>query len=161
LITTLTEIAGNAIYRSNLFERSEEQIHRLTILREMDTAITSSLDLHITLGILTEHLLTKMDVSAATVLVFNPDSQTLNYYAPTGFKNRETCTPQNIGGLAGQIFKLQSDLYKRPQQRTASAPIKAAKIRTIHKLLRHASFQQDHRAFSKLTCQPFSPAQTG
>ncbi|HND90815.1 MAG TPA: GAF domain-containing protein [Anaerolineales bacterium] len=113
LINTLTEIAGNAIYRSNLFERSEEQIRRLTTLREMDTAITSSLDLHITLGILTEHLTTKMGVSAATVLVFNPNSQTLNYHAPIGFKNREAVRgSQNIGdGLAGQILLNRRAIY--------------------------------------------------
>jgi len=121
LMTTLTEIAGNAIYRSNLFERSEEQIRRLMTLREMDIAISSSLDLHITLGILTEHLLTKMGVSAATVLVFNPDSQTLNHYASIGFKNRENVrTPQNVGdGLAGQILLNRraifiNDLNKEP-----------------------------------------------
>jgi len=56
LIITIAEIAGNAIYRSTLYERSEEQVRRLTTLREMDTAITSSLDLQITLNIITEHL---------------------------------------------------------------------------------------------------------
>jgi len=122
LITTLTEIAGNAIYRSNLFEKSEEQIRRLTTLREIDTAIISSFDLHITLDILTEHLLTKMGVSAATILVFNPDSLTLSYYAPTGFKNRDNVnTPQNLGdGLAGEILLNRKaifikDLSKEPQ----------------------------------------------
>jgi HD-GYP domain-containing protein (c-di-GMP phosphodiesterase class II) len=140
VITTLTEIAGNAIYRSNLFERSEEQIRRLTILREMDAAITSSLDLHITLGILTEHLLTKMDVSAATVLVFNPDSQTLNYYAPTGFKNRENVrTPQNIGdGFAGQILLNRraiyiSDLNKEPAL-LQSRPLKSEQFISYYAL---------------------------
>ena len=113
LITTLAEIAGNAINRSNLYERSEEQIQRLTTLRELDAAITSSLDLQIPLNILTEHLLTKMDVSAAAVLVFNPDSQTLDYYATTGFKNRENVrAPVSIGnGLAGQILLNRKAVY--------------------------------------------------
>ncbi|MDO9302375.1 MAG: GAF domain-containing protein, partial [Anaerolineales bacterium] len=113
LITTLAEIAGNAINRSNLYERSEEQIQRLTTLRELDAAITSSLDLQIPLNILTEHLLTKMDVSAAAVLVFNPDSQTLDYYAANGFKNRENVrAPLSIGdGLAGQILVSRDAVY--------------------------------------------------
>jgi PAS domain S-box-containing protein/putative nucleotidyltransferase with HDIG domain len=106
LVTTLAEITGNAIYRSTLYERSEKQIQRLTTLRELDTAITSSLDLRIPLNILTEHLLAKMEVSAATVLVFNPESQTLDYFAAAGFKNRtQIHAPLNIGdGLAGQIL---------------------------------------------------------
>ncbi|MBL8102549.1 MAG: HD-GYP domain-containing protein, partial [Anaerolineales bacterium] len=55
--------------------------------REMDTAITSSLDLHITLNILTEYLTTKMGVSAARILVYNPDSQMLDSYTSIGFNN--------------------------------------------------------------------------
>jgi putative nucleotidyltransferase with HDIG domain len=106
LITTIAEIAGNAIYRSNLYERSEEQIRRLTTLREMDAAITSSLDLRITLGILTEHLTSKMGVSAAAILVFNPESQMLDYEAATGFQNPGVLrASQAMGnGLAGQIL---------------------------------------------------------
>jgi len=113
LITTLAEMAGNAIHRSNLYERSEEQIQRLTTLRELDTAIASSLDLRITLGILTEHLMTKMGVSAADILVFNPESQTLDYLVEVGFtKQKETSQPINIGdGLAGQILLNRQALY--------------------------------------------------
>jgi len=113
LITTFAEIAGNAIYRSNLYERSEEQIQRLTTLRELDTAIVSSLDLRITLSILTDHLIKKMGVSAVTILVFNPDSQTFDYYAAAGFKNRENVhVPLNIGdGLAGQILLSRRAYY--------------------------------------------------
>ncbi|MBE0671954.1 MAG: GAF domain-containing protein [Anaerolineales bacterium] len=87
LIATLADIAGNAIYRSSLFQQSEEQIRRLTALRELDTAITSSLDLHITLNILTEYLTTKMGASAARILVYNPDSQMLDSYTSIGFNN--------------------------------------------------------------------------
>lgn len=113
LINTLAEIAGNAINRSNLYERSEEQIQRLTTLRELDTAITSSLDLRIPLNILMEHLLTKMDVSAAAVLIFNSNNQTLEYYAATGFRNRENVhAPISIGnGIAGQILLNRKAVY--------------------------------------------------
>jgi len=106
LVTTLAEIAGNAIYRSNLYERSEEQIQRLTTLRELDTAIASSLDLRITLSILTEHLIKKMGVSAVTVLVFNPSSQTFDSYVSAGFKNHKNARLSlNIGDeLVGQIL---------------------------------------------------------
>jgi PAS domain S-box-containing protein/putative nucleotidyltransferase with HDIG domain len=113
LITTLAEMAGNAIHRSNLYERSEEQIQRLTTLRELDTAIASSLDLRITLSILTEHLMTKMGVSATNVLVFNSESQTLDYFASAGFKNqKEMRTTIKIGdGLAGQILLSRRAFY--------------------------------------------------
>jgi putative nucleotidyltransferase with HDIG domain len=123
LITTLAEIAGNAINRSNLYERSEEQIQRLTTLRELDTAIASSLDLRITLNILTEHLMNKMGVSAVSIFVFKPGSQTFESYAAAGFKNRENARVSlNIGEeLVGQILFsrrafLIKDLNEEPLQ---------------------------------------------
>ncbi len=106
LLTTIAEIAGNAIYRSNLFDRNEEQIRRLTTLREIDTAITSSLDLRITLNIIIEHLITKMGVSAASFLIFDPNSQMLDTVAANGFQNQEmNQISLNVGdGLATQIL---------------------------------------------------------
>ncbi|MBX3035273.1 MAG: GAF domain-containing protein [Anaerolineales bacterium] len=106
LLTTIAEIAGNAIYRSNLFDKNEEQIRRLTTLREIDTAITSSLDLRITLNIIIEHLMTKMGVSAASFLIFNPDSQMLDTLAASGFQNQDMNQASfNIGdGLATQAL---------------------------------------------------------
>ncbi|MBL8050401.1 MAG: GAF domain-containing protein [Anaerolineales bacterium] len=113
LMTTIAEIAGNAIYRSNLFEKSENQIRRLTTLREIDTAITSSLDLRITLNIILEHLLTKMGVSAASFLIFNPDSQMLDSLAASGFQNQESTQASiSIGdGLATQILLNRKSIH--------------------------------------------------
>jgi putative nucleotidyltransferase with HDIG domain len=122
LVTTLAEIAGNAIHRSNLYERSEEQIQRLTTLRELDTAIASSLDLRITLNILTKHLISKMGVSAVSVLVFNPGSQTFNSYASDGFKNHENVRSSlNIGdALAGQILLSRKAFFIKDMGRGTS-----------------------------------------
>ena len=113
LITTLADIAGNAIYRSSLFQKNEEQIRRLTTLREMDTAITSSLDLHITLDILTEHLTSKMSVSAARILVYNPNSQMLDSFTAVGFNNPASSRqPISIGdGLTSQILLSRKELF--------------------------------------------------
>jgi PAS domain S-box-containing protein len=115
LINTIAEIAGNAIHRSTLYERSEEQVRRLITLREMDTAITSSLDLRITLNIITEHLITKMGADAAAILVFNPESQMLDSYAANGFESREsTRRSLSIGNsLAGKILLNRRSLFIR------------------------------------------------
>ncbi|NJN80743.1 MAG: GAF domain-containing protein, partial [Anaerolineales bacterium] len=113
LLTTIAEIAGNAMYRSNLFDKNEEQIRRLTTLREIDTAITSSLDLRITLNIILEYLLTKMGVSAARFLIFNLDTQMLDTLASSGFQNQESAQLSfNIGeGFATQILLNRKALY--------------------------------------------------
>ncbi len=113
LLTTLADIAGNAIYRSSLFQQSERQIRRLTTLREIDTAITSSLDLRITLDILTEHLTAKMGVSAARILVYNPNSQMLDIFTAAGFNNPAASRqPISIGdGLTSQILLSRKELF--------------------------------------------------
>lgn len=113
LIATLAEIAGNAVYRSSLYERSEEQIRRLTTLREVDLAITSSLDLRVTLDILAEHLTSKMGASAARILVFNFNSQMLDCCTANGFNNQSIRrTSIGIGdGLASQILLNRKDHY--------------------------------------------------
>jgi PAS domain S-box-containing protein len=113
LMTTIAEIAGNAIYRSDLYEKSEEQVRRLVTLREMDTAISSSFDLHVTLEILNEHLLTKMGVGAVAILTLNPDTQMLDLYSGSGFRNQEALrSPVQAGDdLAGQILMTQKDIY--------------------------------------------------
>lgn len=113
LITTIAEIAGNAIYRSNLYEQGEEQIRRLTTLREMDAAITASLDLQTTLGILTEYITSKMNANATAILVFNAESQMFNYASISGFNNPGLIHNSiSIGeAAAGQAILSRKDLY--------------------------------------------------
>jgi len=113
LLTTIAEIAGNAIYRSDLFERNEKQIRRLTTLREIDIAISTSFDLRVTLDILSEHLLTKMGVSATAILTLSTDNQILNYFSGAGFRNQDIFRKslQANEGLAGQVLVAQNDLY--------------------------------------------------
>ncbi|MBI5839103.1 MAG: GAF domain-containing protein [Chloroflexi bacterium] len=113
LMTTIAEITGNAIYRSTLYERSEEQIRQLITLREIDTAIASSFDLRVTLDIVTEHLLTKMGASAAAILIFSPESQSLAYFTGMGFHSPDILHKSlHINeGLAGKLFLAHNDIY--------------------------------------------------
>jgi PAS domain S-box-containing protein len=85
VLTTLAEIAGNAIHRAQLYEQSEEQVRRLTALRDVDTAIASSFDLRVTLNILLDHTLSQLNVDAASIISYNPDLRTLNHIASLGF----------------------------------------------------------------------------
>lgn len=105
LMTILAEIAGNAVHRTELFEQGQEQIRRLTTLRDIDSAIASSTDLKVTLSILTEYSVRQLKVDAAEILIYRPEIQSLSYLSSAGFK---TITPTRplvrIGeGLAGQV----------------------------------------------------------
>jgi PAS domain S-box-containing protein len=88
LLTTLAEMAGNAIHRMRLHEQTERRLERLTALRAVDTAIVSSFDLGFTLNVLVNHIITQLEVDAASILLFNEHTQILEYAAGRGFRTK-------------------------------------------------------------------------
>ncbi len=105
LLTILAEIAGNAVHRAELFEQGQEQIRRLTTLRDIDSAIASSTDLRVTLSILIEYSVKQLKVDAADILIYRPEIQSLSYLTSAGFNTITPTRPlMRIGeGLAGQV----------------------------------------------------------
>ncbi|MDI6770019.1 MAG: response regulator [Anaerolineales bacterium] len=87
LLTTLAEIAGNAIHRTRLHEQTRRQVERLAALHAVDTAISASMDLRVTLDFLLDHVVTQLGVDAAAVLLLNPHTLTLKYAAGRGFRS--------------------------------------------------------------------------
>ncbi|MFA5354536.1 MAG: PAS domain S-box protein, partial [Thermodesulfovibrionales bacterium] len=71
--------------RKKTEQRVELQVQRLSALREIDLAITSSLDLRLTLRILLEQVVNQLHVDAADVLLLDPLTQTLEYAGGRGF----------------------------------------------------------------------------
>ncbi len=106
LLVTLAEITGNAIHRVELYDHSQEQIRRLTALRDIDSAISSSTDLRVTLNILTEHALKHLKADAMDILVYRPELQSLSLLCSAGFTTPSPSRPlMRIGeGLAGQVL---------------------------------------------------------
>ena len=96
---------------------AEQQIHRqvqrLQAMRTIDRAITSSLDVHVTLTVLLDQVVTQLGVDAAAVLLFNPQLQTLEYAAGQGFASRAiTRTVIRLGeGWAGRAALERRSLY--------------------------------------------------
>jgi PAS domain S-box-containing protein/putative nucleotidyltransferase with HDIG domain len=104
LLTTLSEIAGNAIRRTSLSQQTDRRLRQLTALSQIDRAITSSLDLHLNLNTLLQEAIAQLEIHAADVLLFNPASQTLDFIAGSGFRTRNfEQTHQRLGeGYAGR-----------------------------------------------------------
>jgi len=84
-------------------ERTERQLRRLASLRKIDTAISSSLDLGITLEVFIREVLSQLQVDAACVLLLNPHNHTLEHAASKGFRGTEIESCElNLGeGVAG------------------------------------------------------------
>jgi PAS domain S-box-containing protein len=113
LLVTLSEIAGNAIRRADLYEQTERQLQRLASLRAVDMAINTILDLRVTLGILIDHIISQLKVDAVNILLINPNTQTLYHAASSGFRSDTfKNTRLYIGdSLAGQAIRTRTTIH--------------------------------------------------
>lgn len=112
-LNALAEIGGNAIHRMYLLEQTMKQVERLRSLRTIDLAISSSLDLHVSLKVVLEQITTQLKVDAACVLLLKPGTNRLEFSAGRGFHtNKINTTTMSIGeGHAGQIARDRKVVY--------------------------------------------------
>ena len=87
LLTTLNEIAGNAIHRTRLHEKTQRDAQRFAALHSIDVAISGSGELRTTLNILLGQVVDLLNVNAADILLFNPHTLRLEYSAGKGFRS--------------------------------------------------------------------------
>jgi putative nucleotidyltransferase with HDIG domain len=98
----------NETLERQVAERTEEiqrQLNRLTALRTIDTAITGSLDLRVTLDIFLNQLMAQLGGDAADVLILQPSTRALEFSSGRGFRGQAVeRTRLRIGeGLAGRV----------------------------------------------------------
>ena len=72
--------------RTRADERIDRHIQKLSALRSIDLAISSSLDIRVTLKVFLEQVVTQLHVDACDVLLLNPHAKTLDYAASEGFR---------------------------------------------------------------------------
>ncbi|HEX9014274.1 MAG TPA: GAF domain-containing protein, partial [Anaerolineaceae bacterium] len=82
----LVNIAASALENARLYEETERRLARITALRTIDQAITSSLDLNITLNILLDEVTTQLSTDAAAIFLLDPQTQNLEFGAGRGFR---------------------------------------------------------------------------
>ena len=81
----------------------QKQLDQMSALRAIDHAITSSVDLNLTLSILLTQLVKHLQIDAACILLWNGDTERLEYVAGLGFRtNSLSHTKLRLGeGYAG------------------------------------------------------------
>ena len=85
LLSAMSDISANALYRAILHEQTRQHLEQITALREIDSAIASSLDLRFTFNILLVHAIEQLKVDAADIYLLNPHLQSLEFSASRGF----------------------------------------------------------------------------
>ncbi len=88
LLNAIADIAANAIHRVMLHEQTEQRLHHLIALHQIDIAISANLDLGITLNVILNHVKDELEVDAASILLLDPVTHTLDYAAGIGFRTR-------------------------------------------------------------------------
>lgn len=123
LAMTFAHQAAAAIENARLYARSEKQVRQLTVLRDIDTAISSSFDLQVTLNILLAHALKELGVDAAAIFLYISSLQALSYYTSAGFTGHHNFPKALIhigAGLTGQVVLQRklihiTDLSSQPE----------------------------------------------
>ena len=68
-----------------LYDETARRSAQLQALREIDRAITGSVDLGVSLNVVLAKVMTQLSVDAACILMLNPHTQILEYFADHGF----------------------------------------------------------------------------
>ncbi len=95
-----------------LRERLERQVQRLQALRLVDTAITASFDLRITLNVILDQLTTHLGVEAAAVLLLDPGTGSFQTVAARGLRLDLVARRVRLGeGIVGRAVVGRERVY--------------------------------------------------
>jgi PAS domain S-box-containing protein/putative nucleotidyltransferase with HDIG domain len=86
MLERAAELAANTLRRLALRQQVQEQVRQLSLLHNIDLAITSSLDLDSVLKFFLQECVTKLGVDAAAVILHQPACNKLEFVATNGFK---------------------------------------------------------------------------
>jgi putative nucleotidyltransferase with HDIG domain len=105
LLSSIGEMVGNALRRARLYDDALLRMQRVQALHAIDIAITTNMDLKITLSILLNQTLTLMGMDAADILTFNIHTLMLDFAIGQGFHTKAIERSQvHIGeGVAGRV----------------------------------------------------------
>ncbi|WP_407571475.1 PAS domain S-box protein [Deinococcus altitudinis] len=123
IISAAGEIIGMSKLTHDISERKEaeasiqtlnadlqQQVRRVTALREIDQSIVSSGDLSVTLGMILDNIRLQLGVDAATVLLLKTHTLTLEYVAARGF----TTALQGLAVRLGEELSGRVALTRQP-----------------------------------------------
>ncbi|HSV86190.1 MAG TPA: HD domain-containing phosphohydrolase, partial [Levilinea sp.] len=88
MLAVIADLASSAIHRMTLYEETQLRLQRLNSLSTINSAISSSMDLRLTLKVLVDQIIIQDQVDAADVLLLDPHTLMLDYAAGQGFHFR-------------------------------------------------------------------------
>jgi PAS domain S-box-containing protein len=89
LLTWVANTSAVALQNAELFREAMKKIDQQQALRMIDTAITASMDLRVTLNVILEQVTSQQEVPAAAILLADPEAHTLRFAAGRGFRTEQ------------------------------------------------------------------------
>ena len=139
LLSSVADIAANAIHRTSLYEQTLNKVRQLDTLRTIDQTINSSLDLRVTLGVIVKQAPQIIPIDALAVLIYNKRTLNLDYAAGSGFRSKAIAESSvRIGsGLAGKAalerrMMSVTDLQGSPDVFTRKALVEKEGFNSYH-----------------------------
>ncbi len=107
----------------------QRQLKTLDALHAIDSATSSGLDLQVTAKVILEQLTQELEVDAASVLLFHPNTHKLKYFSGLGFRNIDIARSEiNLGeGVAGKAG-LERELIRIPDLRDSEEASRRAEL---------------------------------
>ncbi len=93
-MTSIADIAANAIRRIDLFEQTQHRLLQLTGLRKIDAAINSNIDLGCLLDLFIDESILLLHVDAVRIMEYDSDSGMVTHLAGRGFSTSAYMEPR-------------------------------------------------------------------
>jgi putative nucleotidyltransferase with HDIG domain len=131
ILSAVADIGANALRRAALHEQTQRRLQHITALRAIDMAITSSLDLRVTLNFFLDQVTIRLGIHAASVLLLDPRTQILQFTAGRGFHTQALHhTKLRLGeGVAGRAA-LERRMISIPDLTKSSEAFRRAPLLT-------------------------------
>ncbi len=110
VLSSVAEIAGIALHRLRLHEETERRLSYLQALRTIDLAISAATELKLVINILTENIISHLEVDAAAIFLFNPIFNYFEYGGGQGFCSK---TASELTFKPGEGFMGKAVFEKR------------------------------------------------
>ncbi len=88
LLSLFASHVAGAVHNARLFAAATRRLEHLQALRDIDVAITGSMDLQLALSVLLDKVTAQLRVDAADVLLSNSQTQALEFAAGRGFRTQ-------------------------------------------------------------------------
>ncbi len=123
IMEALSNQISTAIENAELYRQQTRQLEFLESLRQIDIAITGSLDLNVTLNVILSEIIPRLDIEAADILLYDADAFQIQTAVDLGFQSTaiHQFTLFKLEGLPGKIIQDRT-AYSIPDLRIDDLP---------------------------------------